>query len=45
MRKTESDTPDENELAIAYRSASENAETLSEEWGDVSSEAWRRLEK
>ena len=39
----ESDRPDENELAAAYREASESAETLAEEWDETSDEAWDGL--
>jgi hypothetical protein len=39
----ESDRPDENELAAAYREASESAETLTEEWDEASDEAWDGL--
>jgi hypothetical protein len=38
-----SDRPDEDELAAAYREASENAEELSEEWDSASDEAWDGL--
>ena len=39
----ESDRPDEDELATAYREASEGAEELAEEWNEVSDEAWDGL--
>lgn len=39
----ESDTPDEDELAAAYREASESAESLAEEWSETSEEAWNGL--
>jgi hypothetical protein len=41
--EVESDRPDEDELAAAYREASESAETLAEEWDEASDEAWDRL--
>ncbi len=41
----ESDHPDENELAAAYREESESAEKLAEEWDDASDEAWSGLDK
>ena len=41
--EVESDRPDEEELAAAYREASENADALSEEWDEVSDEAWDGL--
>ena len=43
--KVESDHPDEDELATAYREASESAEELAEEWDDASDEAWGGLNK
>ena len=43
--KVESDHPDEDELATAYREASESAEELAEEWDDASDEAWSGLDK
>jgi hypothetical protein len=43
--EVESDHPDENELAAAYREASESAEELAEEWDEVSDEAWDGLDK
>ncbi len=39
--EVESDHPDEDELAAAYREASESAE----EWDDASDEAWSGLDK
>lgn len=39
----ENDRPDEDELAEAYREASESAESLAEEWDDASDEAWGGL--
>ncbi|WP_222918273.1 hypothetical protein [Natrinema sp. SYSU A 869] len=41
--EVESDHPDEDELAAAYREASENSESLAEEWAEVSDEAWSGL--
>ena len=39
----ESDRPDEEELATAYREASESASALAEEWDETSDEAWGGL--
>ncbi|WP_247730777.1 hypothetical protein [Halovivax limisalsi] len=39
----ENDQPDERDLAAAYRDASESAESLAEEWGDTSEDAWSEL--
>ena len=41
----ESDHPDEDELATAYREASESAEELAKEWDEASDEAWNGLNK
>ena len=41
--EVENDRPDEDELADAYRDASESAEGLSEEWDGTSDEAWSGL--
>ena len=41
--EVENDQPDEDELATAYRDASESAESLAEEWDDTSEEAWSEL--
>jgi len=41
----ESDRPDDDELATAYREASESAETLAEEWSETSDEAWESLDE
>jgi len=41
--EVENDRPDEDELADAYRDASESAEALSEEWDSTSHEAWSGL--
>ena len=43
--EVESDRPDDNELAAAYREAAENAATLSEEWSETSDEAWDTLDE
>ena len=41
--EVESDHPDEDELAAAYREASESAEELTNEWDESSDEAWDGL--
>lgn len=41
--EVENDHPDEDELAAAYREASESAEALAEEWDEASDEAWNGL--
>jgi hypothetical protein len=41
--EVENDRPDEDELADAYRDASESAEALAEAWDDTSDEAWSGL--
>ena len=41
--EVENDHPDEDELAAAYREASESAEALEEEWDEASDEAWNAL--
>jgi hypothetical protein len=41
--EVENDRPDEDELADAYRDASESAEALAEAWDDTSEEAWSGL--
>jgi len=41
----ESDRPDDEELAAAYREASESAEALTEDWDNVSGEAWAGLDE
>jgi len=43
--EVESDHPDEDELAAAYREASESAEELADEWDEASDEAWDGLDK
>ncbi|MFC4541856.1 hypothetical protein ACFO5R_07930 [Halosolutus amylolyticus] len=43
--EVESDRPDEDELAAAYREASESAKELAEEWDEASDEAWGGLDK
>ena len=41
--EVESDHPDEDELAAAYREASESAEELTNEWDESPDEAWDGL--
>ena len=41
----ESDRRDEDELAAAYREASESADHLAEEWEGASQEAWNGLDE
>ncbi len=43
--EVENDWPDEDELAAAYREASESAESLAEAWDDTSDEAWNGLDE
>ncbi len=43
--EVESDQPNEDELAAAYREASQSAEELAEEWDEASDEAWSGLDK
>jgi hypothetical protein len=43
--EVESDRPDEDELAAAYRQASESAADLAEEWDETSAEAWDGLDE
>jgi len=43
--EVESDRPDEDELAAAYRQASESAMDLAEEWDETSTEAWDGLDE
>ncbi|MCU4744415.1 hypothetical protein [Natronoglomus mannanivorans] len=43
--EVESDHPNEDELAAAYREASESAEELAEELDEASDEAWDGLDK
>ncbi|MES3516925.1 MAG: hypothetical protein PPP58_04580 [Natronomonas sp.] len=43
--EVESDRPDKEELAAAYREASESADYLAEEWTEVSDEAWNGLDE
>lgn len=43
--EVESDHPDEEELAAAYREASGSASTMVEEWDDTSDEAWDNLDE
>lgn len=41
--EVQSDRPDEDKLAAAYREASETAATLADEWDNTSDEAWDTL--
>jgi hypothetical protein len=41
--EVESDRPDEDELAAAYRAASDSAAGLADEWSGTSDEAWETL--
>ncbi|MFC5971657.1 hypothetical protein ACFPYI_09970 [Halomarina salina] len=41
----DSDRPDEDELASAYRDASDRAAELADEWDEASSEAWSELDE
>lgn len=43
--EVESDRPDDEELAAAYREASESADHLAEEWTEASDEAWNGLDE
>jgi hypothetical protein len=43
--EVESNRPDEDELAAAYRDAADSAERLSEEWDEASDEAWNGLDE
>lgn len=43
--EVESNTPSEDELAAAYREASESASELADEWDVTSDEAWSALEE
>ncbi|QSG05121.1 hypothetical protein [Halapricum desulfuricans] len=43
--EVENDHPEEDELAAAYRDASESASELAEEWAETSAEAWDDLDK
>ncbi len=43
--EVESNTPSEDELAAAYREASESASELADEWDVTSDEAWLALEE
>nr|WP_229126603.1 hypothetical protein [Halapricum desulfuricans] len=43
--EVENDLPEEDELAAAYRDASESASELAEEWDETSDEAWDGLDK
>jgi hypothetical protein len=41
----ESDRPNEDELAAAYREASESTAELAEQWDETSNEAWDGLDE
>lgn len=41
--EVESDRPNDEELAAAYREAAASAETLADEWDEASEEAWDGL--
>ncbi|WP_136717369.1 hypothetical protein [Halorientalis salina] len=41
--EVESDQPNEDKLAAAYREASESASDLADEWAETSDEAWNGL--
>ncbi len=43
--EVESEAPDEEELAAAYREASESASDIADEWGGASDEAWSGLDE
>lgn len=43
--EVESDHPNEDELAAAYREASESATAFAEDWGKTSDEAWNGLDE
>ncbi|MDG5776558.1 hypothetical protein VB773_22740 [Haloarculaceae archaeon H-GB2-1] len=43
--EVEAEGPDEDELAAAYREASESAADLANEWDDASDEAWDGLDE
>jgi hypothetical protein len=43
--EVESERPDEDELAAAYREASESADQLAAEWEGASDEAWNGLDE
>ena len=43
--EVESNRPDEDELAAAYRDAADSAERLTEEWDEASDEAWNGLDE
>jgi len=42
--EVESETPDEEELAAAYREVAESASDLSDQWDEASDEAWSGLD-
>jgi hypothetical protein len=41
----ESDGPDEDDLAAAYREAADSATAMAEEWDETSGEAWNGLDE
>lgn len=43
--EVEPDRPDEDELAAAYRDASESADDLAADWSETSDEAWSSLDE
>lgn len=43
--EVDAETPDEDELAAAYREASESASELADEWDETSDEAWSGLDE
>jgi len=43
--EVESDRPDDEELAAAYREASGSTDRLTEEWKEASDEAWSGLDE
>jgi len=43
--EVEADRPDEEELAAAYREASDSASALVEAWDETSAEAWNGLDE
>lgn len=43
--EVESDRPDDDELAAAYREAADSASTLATEWDETADEAWNGLDE
>lgn len=43
--EVDSDRPDEDELAAAYRDASQSTTALADEWDEASEEAWNGLDE